>query len=168
MSILTQGTHVFVCAPKADVPGEFEVLRIKQCTMFNPGGSPADQIDDTDLDDTEAKRSRKGLRTPGSASLTLKADPREPSHIRLHELSEANDDLNYHWAIGWADGTAPPTLNVAGDGFELPADRTFCLFDAYVADFPFDFAGNTTVVTAATLQRSGPLRWSAKEEAPAP
>jgi len=163
MSMLTQGTHVFVLAPVAATPGTFEVLRIKKATMFNPGGSPADQLDDTDLDDTEAKRSRKGLRTPGSASLTVKADPREPSHARLHELSEANDDLNYKWAIGWSDGTEPPTLNVAGDDFELPATRTFCLFDAYVADFPFDFASNTLVMTAATLQRSGPLRWSRKE-----
>lgn len=161
MSMLTQGTHVFVLAPAA-TPGEFEVVRIRKATQFNPGGAPADQIDDTDLDDLDTKRSRKGLRTPGSASLTVKADPREPSHRRLFELSEANDDLNYAWAVGWSDGDAVPTLNEDGDGWILPTTRTWCLFDAYVADFPFDFAGNTVVMTAATLQRSGSMQWQEK------
>jgi hypothetical protein len=161
MSILTQGTQIYALVPTAADPTELEVIEIQCATAFSPGGNPADQIEDTCLSD-KVRKYLRGLRTPGQASLTLNADPRNASHVRLHQLSEDDDIGNVSWVVGWSDGTAPPTLNVAGDDFVLPTTRTWFLFDGYVSDFPFDFAANAVVTTAATIQRSGGSAWIRK------
>jgi hypothetical protein len=161
MSILTQGTQIFALVPTVADPTELEVIEIQCATAFSPGGNPADQIEDTCLSD-KVRKYLRGLRTPGQASLTLNADPRNASHVRLHQLSEDDDIGNVSWVVGWSDGTAPPTLNVAGDDFVLPPTRTWFLFDGYVSDFPFDFAANAVVTTAATIQRSGGSAWIRK------
>lgn len=162
MSILTQGTQVYALVPTAADPAVFAVLEIECATAFNPGGNPADQIEVTCLSD-KVRRYLRGLRTPGQASLTLNADPRNASHVRLHQLSEDDSIESVAWAVGWSDGTdIPPTLNAAGDDFVLPPSRTWFVFDGYVSDFPFDFAANTVVSTAATIQRSGGSAWIRK------
>ena len=161
MSILTQGTQIFALVPTVADPTELEVIEIQCATAFSPGGNPADQIEDTCLSD-KVRKYLRGLRTPGQASLTLNADPRNASHVRLHQLSEDDDIGNVSWVVGWSDGTAPPTLNVAGEDFVLPPTRTWFLFDGYVSDFPFDFAANAVVTTAATIQRSGGSAWIRK------
>lgn len=161
MSILSQGTQIYALVPPLTGPGPRAVLAIECATAFSPGGSPADQIEDTCLEDKD-RSYKKGLRTPGQASLTVNADPNNASHIRLHQLSEADGDTTIEWAVGWSDGTAAPTLNTAGDGFELPESRTWFTFRGYVSDFPFDFAGNAVVSTAATIQRSGGSAWIRK------
>lgn len=161
MSILSQGTQIYALVPPLTGTGPKTVLAIECATAFNPGGAPADQIDDTCLEDT-VRSYKKGLRTPGQASITLNADPDNASHIRLHQLSEAEGDTTIDWAVGWSDGTAAPTLNTAGHGFELPESRTWFTFQGYVSDFPFDFAANAVVSTAATIQRSGGSAWIRK------
>lgn len=161
MSVFTQGTHIFFIDPA----GAGSVVQVKRATGFNPGGSPADQIDETALEDFD-KMFKKGMRTPGQASMTINADPAEPSHIRLHELSESNDQnlKPLKWVIGWSDGIAPPTVT---DGeFTLPDSRTWFKFEGYVADFPFDFALNTIVTTQVSIQRSGGSEWRKKVVAP--
>ncbi|KPC56042.1 phage tail protein [Pseudomonas amygdali] len=161
MSILTQGTQVFALVPSASNPAVLEIIEIECATAFSPGGNPADQIEVTCLSD-KVRRYMRGLRTPGQASLTLNADPRNASHVRLHQLSEDDTIESVSWAVGWADGTAAPTLNTDKDDFELPPARTWFIFDGYVSDFPFDFAANTVVTTAATIQRSGGSAWIRK------
>jgi hypothetical protein len=239
MSILTQGTKIFALVPPLTGSGPSTVLPIDCATAFNPGGAPADQIDDTCLEDL-VRKSKKGLRTPGQASMTILADPQNASHIRLHQLSEADGDTTIKWAVGWSDGKAVPTVAPAGglddlditnsgtgytsaptvaitggggtgatatatvsggqvtgltitnpgDGytsaptvtftggagsgaaasatvndeedFVLPATRTWFVFQGYVADFPFDFAGNANVSTAVSIQRSGGSAWIRK------
>ena len=161
MSILTQGTQVYVLAPTAADPAVFEVLAIECVTAFSPGGSPADQIEDTCLEETNARSYLRGLRTPGSASLTINADPRNASHLRLLQLSESEDQTPLKWAIGWSDGVDIEPTMLTGD-FVLPATRTWFTFQGYVSDFPFDFAANTVVTTAAAIQRSGSAVWVAK------
>ncbi|MCW8278917.1 phage tail protein [Pseudomonas sp. PCH199] len=161
MSILTQGTQIYALVPTVADPSTLEVIEIQCATAFSPGGNPADQIEDTCLSD-KVRKYLRGLRTPGQATLTLNADPRNASHVRLHQLSEDDDIGNVSWVVGWSDGIAPPTLNVAGDDFVLPTTRTWFLFDGYVSDFPFDFAANTVVTTAATIQRSGGSAWIRK------
>lgn len=169
MSILSQGTQVFALVPSLTTPGEFEVMEIECATAFNPGGNPADQIEDTCLS-ANVRSYKRGLRTPGQASLTLNADPRNASHVRLHQLSEDDTVESISWAVGWSDGprdaagtpTALPTLNADGDDFDLPNTRTWFVFDGYVSDFPFDFAANAVVTTAATIQRSGGSAWIRK------
>ena len=157
MSILTQGTHVFFIDPADD-----SVVQVKGATAFNPGGAPSDQIETTALEDFDRKY-KKGMRTPGQASLTIQADPSEPSHVRLHELSESNDQTEQivKWVVGWSDGFAPPTVDVGGD-WTLPTTRTWYEFEGYVSDFPFDFALNTVVTTQVTIQRSGGSAWTKK------
>lgn len=164
MSILSQGTQIYALVPPLTGTGPLTVLAIECATAFSPGGAPADQIEDTCLEDQE-RSYKKGLRTPGQASLTVNADPNNASHIRLHQLSEANGDTTIAWAVGWSDGTSAPTLNTAGDDFELPEDRTWFTFRGYVSDFPFDFAANAVVSTAATIQRSGGSAWIRKTSA---
>ena len=161
MSILTQGTQVFALVPPFTGPGPKTVMAIECATSFDPGGSPAEQVEETCLEDQE-RRYKKGLRTPGQATLGLNADPNSPSHIRLHQLSEADGDTTIKWVVGWSDGTAPPTLNTAGDDFELPESRTWFAFQGYVADFPFSFAQNAVVASTVSIQRSGGSAWIRK------
>jgi len=157
MSTLTKGTQVFVIDPDA-VAGS-NVVRIPGLTQFNPGGAPAEQIDDTDLEDL-AKKFKKGMRTPGQATGQVKADPAVEAHIRLAEMADEDDERNFTFVIGWSDGTALPTF-AAGE-ITLPNTRTWFMFEAYVVDFPFDFALNTVVMTALSLQRSGKGKWLKK------
>lgn len=156
MSVLTQGTHIFFIDPADD-----SVVQVLGATAFNPGGSPSDQIDDTALEDFDRKF-KKGMRTPGQASLTVNADPSIASHVRLHELSESNDQTQQviKWVVGWSDGTAAPT--VAAGEFVLPTTRTWFEFEGYVADFPLDFALNSVVTSQVSIQRSGGSAWTKK------
>lgn len=113
MSILTQGTQVYTLMPPLNGNGPSTVMEVECATAFNPGGAPAEQIEDTCLSDRD-RTYKKGLRTPGQASLTINADPNSPSHLRLHQRSEENGDTTQKWAVGWSDGTAAPTLAAAG------------------------------------------------------
>ena len=157
MSILTQGTQIYFIDSALSSPA---IVAVHCATAFNPGGSPADQIEDTCLEAFE-RSYKPGLRTPGAASMTINADPEQPSHVRLFELSQINPSPTLKWAVGWSDGTAPPTLDVY-DEFVLPTTRTWYTFDGYISDFPFDFALNTVVTTAIAIQRSGGSDWVPK------
>lgn len=154
MAILSQGSQVYMLAPTEADPAVFEVVAIACATTFNPGGSPADQIETTCLEEND-RSYMPGLRTPGQASLTVNFDPSEPSHVRMFELSQMNPAPTLKWALGWSDGTAAPTVAVGGDDFELPATRTWFTFEGYLSDVPFDFAQNSVVSSAVTIQRSG-------------
>ena len=155
MSKLTQGTEIYFIDPSDD-----SVVKIAGCSTFNPGGAPADQIEDTSLD-LDTKTYKRGLRTPGEASASIFADPTEASHVTLHGLAIAATDTTVKWAVGWSDGTGtPPTADSLGE-FVLPATRTWFTFDGYVKDFPLDFSTNTVVTTALAIQRTGTSAWTA-------
>ncbi|HAU5716769.1 phage tail tube protein [Serratia marcescens] len=163
MSVLTQGTQFYVLAN--GVVSEVECI-----TSFTPGGNPADQIEDTCLSERNSRTYKKGLRTPASATVTLNADPKNASHLMLHNLAESDDEALLTFAVGWADGESEPTAAAPGapnavDGLLLPDDRTWFVFQGYVTDFPFDFQANTVVSTTATIQRSGPSVWVPKAQA---
>ncbi|NMY89826.1 phage tail tube protein [Pseudomonas oryzihabitans] len=169
MAMLTQGTQIFALVPPSTGTGKNTVMEIEGVTAFNPGGNPADQIDTTTLKDQD-RTFEKGLRTPGSASMTIQADATKASHVRLHELSQAAGKNTVRWVVGFSDGpkddkgapTAVPTANTDGTDFVLPTTRTWFIFDGYVSDFPFDFATNSVVSTAATVQRTGGSTWQRK------
>jgi len=158
MSILSQGTNVYVLDPNDGTPA---VMRIECATSLSPGGDPADQIEDTCLEAFE-RSYKAGLRTPGQATMGINADPDNESHLTLYGLSRENPAPVLKFAIGWSDGTDAPTLNVGEDGFELPATRTWFTFQGYISDFPFDFAQNTVVTTEVSIQRSGNSAWIKK------
>ncbi|MBF8720187.1 phage tail tube protein [Pseudomonas guariconensis] len=114
MAVLAQGTQIYALVPHVGSPSQFEVMEIECATAFNPGGNPADQVEVTCLSDRVRKYLR-GLRTPGQASLTLNADPRNASHVRLHQLSEDDTIESIRWVVGWSDGVdIAPTVGVAG------------------------------------------------------
>lgn len=148
MAKLTQGTKVFFIDPADD-----SLVEVTGITTFNPGGSPADQIETTSLTDT-AKTFMRGLRTPGQASMEINADPTNESHLRLHELAQDDTVDTIKWVIGWSDGTANPTVDSDGD-FVLPSTRTWFEFQGYVADFPLDFSTNSVVKSTVQIQRTG-------------
>ncbi|WP_375591601.1 phage tail tube protein [Chitiniphilus eburneus] len=155
MSVLTKGTKIYFIDPDTNA-----VVAVECATAFNPGGAPADQIEDTCLESLE-RTYKPGLRTPGQASLAINADPTNASHVRLHELSEDNPQPTLKWAVGWPDGTAAPTVDSDGD-FVLPTSRTWFTFAGYVSDFPFDFQLNAVVTTQISIQRSGGSAWIKK------
>lgn len=155
MSKLTQGTQVYFIDPADD-----SVVAVECATSFNPGGNPAEQVEDTCLEAHE-RSYRPGLRTPGQATLGLNADPDRESHVRLHELSQDNPPPTVKWAVGWSDGTEAPTVDLDGS-WTLPTTRTWYTFEGYVSDFPFDFAQNAVVASSVTIQRSGAGEWTKK------
>lgn len=163
MSVLTPGTQVFAIVPDLETPGAKVVLEIKRVTALNPGGSPAEQIETTSLGDT-VRTYVKGLRTPGQATMTIQANPAEPSHVRLHQLSEADGDTTVTWLVAWPDGPGVPSLDVDGS-LTVPATRTFFEFDGWVTDFPFDHALNAVVTTNVPIQRTGGSKWHRKAAA---
>lgn len=155
MSKLTQGTQIYVIDPDTNA-----LVEIECATSFNPGGNPADQLDDTCLSDTTASF-RPGLRKPTAATLTVNADPTNSSHIKLHQWSQRDPSPTLSFVVGWSDGTADPTVDTAGH-FNLPTTRTWYSFSGYVADFPFDFGLNALVTSQVSIQRSGASTWTAK------
>lgn len=160
MSVLAQGTQIFFLDPETD-----EIIAVECATTLSPGGQPADQIEDTCLEAT-TRTYKRGLRTPGQAAMTINADPRNSSHIRLHELSESDAFDEVEWFVGWSDGTEPPTYDSATNTVTLPESRTWFTFRGYVSDFPLDFSANSVVTTAATIQRSGGSAWIPKVVTP--
>ncbi|WP_256326632.1 phage tail tube protein [Pseudomonas sp. NFACC13-1] len=66
---------------------------------------------------------------------------------------------------GGAGSGAAATAELGDGGLSLPNTRTWFVFDGYVSDFPFDFAANSVVTTAASIQRSGGSAWIRKTSA---
>lgn len=157
MSVLAQGTQIYFIDPANGA-----VMEVFCATSFNPGGNPADQLDDTCLADQDAS-SKPGLRRPGQATIAINADPTNASHVRLYELSQDSSQSDIQFTVGWSGSTTPPTSLADTDGdyhFVLPGTRTWFSFAGYIADFPFDFQLNTLVTSTVTVQRSGASAWT--------
>jgi len=158
MAKLTQGTQVYFIDPDTDT-----LTEVTCALSFNPGGAPVDQIETTCLTAT-AKTYLPGLRSPGQATMEINADPTKTDHLRLFALANSGTTA-FPWAIAWSDGTSDPSVDSSGE-FDVSLDsngdstlRSFVLFNAYVSDFPFDFAINSVVKATVTLQRSGTAQW---------
>ncbi len=113
----------------------------------NPGDESASDIHVTPLAERDTTHNIPGLITPGESIAGLNANPADPVHVRLYGLKR----VPLKWAMGWSDGTAVPTVNLANDGFELPATRTFNVFEAD-CNLPFQVEGNSVVKTKITTQ----------------
>lgn len=158
MSVKTQGTQLFIVDSESS--GGAEVVTV-QCAISIDGiGGAREQIEVTCLEDI-ARAYEAGLITPGTMTVTIQADSRNESHVRLHELYVSG--TKFDAAIGWGNGSSVPTIGSDGS-FDFPDDRDFiAIYDTYVSDFPFNFELNSVVTSAVTFQLSGLPTWFAKD-----
>lgn len=153
MAVKTQFTELYFVDPD-----DLSVVEVGCVTSFTGLDAPRDQIETTCLD-SEGRTYVGGMPTPGTATMTINADPSDPSHIRLYELYRAGTELD--WAIGWGDGwEIVPTAD--SSGFTLPTTRSWITFEASVSGFPFEFALNSVVTSGLALQVSGLPLWTPK------
>lgn len=146
MSIETKGTDLY-----AIDPDDGSLIEVACVTSIDGIDTAIDQIETTCLSDT-ARTYVSGLATPGAATFGINTDTSEASHLRLHELKVAGTTL--HWALGWGDGTADPTVD-SNDTFNLPTTRSWIIFDGYMNAYPFSFALNAVVTSTVGIQISG-------------
>lgn len=146
MAQKTQGTMLYTIDPADD-----SVLVVGCVISIDGIDTTLDQIETTCLD-SPARTYVAGLATPGSASFQINFDPADASHVRLHELKVLGTELP--WEIGFADGTAPPTVDSAGD-FVLPSTRSWISFDGFMNSYPFTFAINSVITSTVGIQISG-------------
>lgn len=151
MSVKTQGSELFfVDALSSSVAA---VMKMACPTGITGLGGPADQIEDTCLDDIEDKSYSRGLGNPGQVNVPFVMKPWEGSQQVLWDLKASGDTVG--WMIGLSDGIGNnPTLD-SNDDLDAPADRTSFAFQAYVADLNIDIATNEVVRGTLVLQRSG-------------
>lgn len=144
----TQGSELFFIDP--DTNQVMDAGCVNQITGISV---PKDQRERTCLRD-RARRYKPGMGNPGSATIELQFDPQDAAHIKLYQLYKANQVLSF--ALGFSDATGTePSVNSAGDDFELPKSRTWILFDAYISDWPWDFSQNAEVTNSLPVQISG-------------
>lgn len=146
MAKKAQGTQLYTIDPADD-----SILAIDCVLNIDGVDTSIEQIETTCLESL-ARTYEAGLATPGTASFGINTDPGEATHLRLHQLKTAGTTLK--WAIGWSDGTAPPTVDSAGD-FDLPTARSWLTFEGYMNSYPFTFAQNSMVNSSIGIQVSG-------------
>lgn len=150
MARKTQGTVLYTIDPADD-----SVLVVGCVTNIDGIDTTIEQVEITCLADS-ARSYMAGLATPGAASFGINFDPADESHVRLHQLKVAGTTLQ--WAVGFSDGTAPPTVHVdsQGDGaFVFPTSRSYIEFEGFMNSYPFTFALNSAVQSTVGIQVSG-------------
>lgn len=147
MAIKAQGSQLYTIDPDDN-----SLLAINCVISIDGIDTAIDQIETTCLEEL-ARTYEAGLATPGTATFVINTDPRDTSHLRLHQLKTAGTVLP--WALGWSDGTnIDPTVDSQGE-FVLPATRSWLTFDGYMNSFPFSFTQNTMVNSSVGIQVSG-------------
>lgn len=96
MTINVQGTELF-----AIDPADNTVLNVGCFTTLDGIDTSVAQVDVT-CTTSKGREYEAGLAEPGSASFGLNIDPKNPIHLRLHQLKTAGTKLK--WVVGWSDG----------------------------------------------------------------
>ena len=146
MARKTQGTVLYVIDPADD-----SVLVVGCVTNIDGIDTTIEQVEITCLADS-ARSYMAGLATPGAASFGINFDPADESHVRLHQLKIAGTTLE--WAVGFSDGTTPPTVDSNGT-FNFPTTRSWIGFFGFMNSYPFTFALNAAVQSTVGIQMSG-------------
>lgn len=146
MSMKTQGTQLYALDPADD-----SVLSVIAVTSIDGIDSPVDPIETTPLE-ADAREFVAGLKSPGAATFGINVDPKQPGHLRLHQLKTAGTTIK--WALGWSDAKGTPPTVTAKD-FVLPTTRTWITFDGFMTAYPFAFAQNDVVKSTIGIQVSG-------------
>lgn len=146
----TQGTKLYIADPSAT--GGPEVLAIECVISIDGIEAPRDQIESTCLE-SDARTYEPGMPTPGQMTFGLNFDPKLDSHLKVYNLWKAGTKMEM--ALGYGDGTAPPTLD-SSDLFELPTTRSWLVMhDSYFANVPQNLAINALVTANVAVQLSG-------------
>lgn|SRR5690606_22768423 len=147
----TQGTDLY-----AIDPADGSLITVGCPTSIDGIDTSIEQLETTCLNSL-ARTYEAGLATPGAASFGINVDPKDESHLRLHQLKTAGTTLK--WAVGWSESPGTePTITTNSDGeYEFVTDdaRSWILFDGYMNSFPFSFALNAQVASTVGIQVSG-------------
>lgn len=147
MAVKTQGTDLYVIDPQ-----DGSVLKVGCVTNIDGIDTAIEQIETTCLE-SSARTYESGLATPGTASFGINVDPKDGSHLRLHQLKVEGATLR--WALGWSeDPGVAPTADSNGE-FTLPTSRSWLEFEGFMNSFPFTFAQNAVVQSTVGIQVSG-------------
>ena len=150
MAIKTQGTQLYTIDTETGA-----VIEVGCVTSIDGIDTTVEQVETTCLA-AQVREYIAGLATPGAASFGINFDPDDQTHIRLHILKVAGETLQ--WAIGFADGTATPTVTTDSDGeyvFVLDDNRSWIVFEGFMNSFPFSFQQNSAVQSTVGIQVSG-------------
>lgn len=148
----SQGTDLY-----AIDPADGSLIIVGCPTSIDGIDTSIDQLETTCLN-SQARTYEAGLATPGAASFGINIDPKDASHLRLHQLKIAGTTLQ--WAVGWSEdpGTVPTIVqNSAGEYiFDTPpTSRSWILFEGYMNSYPFTFGLNASVTSTVGIQVSG-------------
>jgi hypothetical protein len=149
MAVQTQGTKLYTIDPANSA-----LITVGCVTSIDGIDTAIEQVETTCLE-SSARTFIAGLATPGSASFGIQFDPDDASHVRPHQLKTAGTSLL--WAIGFADGTAAPTVGT-GVEFDPPTTRSWIIFEGFMNSYPFSFAQNSVVTSTVGIQVSGEPR----------
>lgn len=157
-TIKTQGTKLYFIDNVTT--SDSDLVTMTCPTGITGLGGPADQLEDTCLDNLVDKTYKRGLGNPGQVNVPFNFIPSSPAQQRvLDDLKVSGETIS--WMIGFSDGTATPTVD--DDGNFVPPEsplRTTAEFEAYVADVNIDIATNDMVRGTLVLQRSGQVTWN--------
>ena len=147
----TQGTDLYTIDPD-----DGSLIVVGCPTSIEGIDTSIEQLETTCLNSL-ARTYEAGLATPGNATFSINVDPKDASHLRLHQLKVAGETVQ--WAVGWSEspGTAPSVVtNSAGEYvFSTPTTRSWILFEGFMNSFPFSFALNDVVKSTIGIQVSG-------------
>lgn len=150
MSLKTQGTSLFVLIPGTS-DSIVRITCVKEVTGVGAGAK--DQIDVTCLEDTEDRQFVAGLASPSAVTMTVNYDPADGEYESLLDLKESG--ANTRFFLGLSDGAKSIAPTLSSDVVTFPPTRSFLEFQGFISEFPFDFAQNTVITSAITVQRSG-------------
>lgn len=147
----TQGTQLYTIDPE-----DGSLIKVTCVTSIDGIDSTIEQIETTCLEG-QSRTYDSGLATPGAATFGIQVNPKDGSHVRLHQLKTAGVTLQ--WAIGWSDGIdIEPSIvqDSNGDyGFDVPETRSWIVFEGFMNSYPFSFALNAVVSSTVGIQVSG-------------
>ena len=147
----TQGTNLYAIDPH-----DGSLIIVGCPTSIDGIDTTIEQLETTCLN-SAARTYEAGLASPGAANFAINVDPKDPSHLRLHQLKVAGETLQ--WAVGWSEAPdVVPTISTDSDGafsFVPDPSRSWILFEGFMNSFPFSFALNAQVVSTVGIQVSG-------------
>src|SRR5690625_1407259 len=162
LTIKAQGTNLYAMDPDTG-----DVIDVGCVTSISGIDETVEQIETTCLSE-DSRTYEAGLSTPGTASFTIQFDPENEVHVQMHEWKRIGKHL--HWAVGFrqesaiAAGTDPSVPDSEEDPvdsgvfmFDLPADRSWIVFEGLMNSYPFDFQGNSVVTSNIGVQISGEI-----------